>query len=216
MRTDLVIVGTGGQGREILDIVRAVVADGADLNAVGFVDDAPSRKNQERVEGQDLPVLGDVEWLVASMPRVQVVIGVGSGSARRSIDHRLASVGFDSPVLVHPTASIGSATKLGSGSCLWAGARLTTNIRAGRHVHINQNATVGHDSVLGDYVTLNPLSAVSGDVSLGEASLIGAGAVILQGRHVGAGSRIGASACVVDDVRRDTTVVGIPARQVGS
>ncbi len=94
---------------------------------------------------------------------------------------------------------------------IFAGARLTTNIKLGRHVQINQNATVGHDSLLDDYATINPMAAISGNVHVGAAGMVGAGAVILQGLSVGARARIGASACVVRDVPEDVTVKGVPA-----
>jgi sugar O-acyltransferase (sialic acid O-acetyltransferase NeuD family) len=210
--TDLVIVGTGGQGREMLDIARAEVADGAKLNLLGFIDDAPSAQSAALVEAQGLPVLGDVQWLCTSGIKAMVLIGIGSGPVRRAVDRRLQAAGFNSPVIRHPSATIGSATTLSPGSCLWAGARLTTNVRVGRHVHVNQNATVGHDTVLADYVTLNPSAAVSGSVSAAEGALVGAGAVVLQGRALGRDTIVGAAACVTRNVRDRETVVGVPAR----
>ena len=212
MTTDLVIVGTGGQGRECLDIALAMIADGASLNVVGYVDDDPSPESKALVEAMGFPILGNLEWLMSSGPRAGVIIGIGSGSVRSAIDRRFGERGLDSPVLVHPTATIGSLTSLGPGTCVWPGARLTTNVRAGRHVHINQNVTVGHDAVLGDYATLNPLAAASGAVTIGPGSTLGAGSVVLQGRQIGEGATVGASACVVRDVQNAQVVKGVPAR----
>jgi acetyltransferase-like isoleucine patch superfamily enzyme len=79
-------------------------------------------------------------------------------------------------------------------------------------VHLNQNATVGHDSVLDAFVQVNPLAAVSGDCWLGERVLIGTTAAVLQGLSVGAGATVGAGACVVRPVPGDTVVKGVPAR----
>jgi acetyltransferase-like isoleucine patch superfamily enzyme len=72
--------------------------------------------------------------------------------------------------------------------------------------------TVGHDSVLGDFVSVNPAATISGECSIDSGALIGAAAVILQGRQVGSGSVVGASACVVRDVPASATVMGVPAR----
>jgi sugar O-acyltransferase (sialic acid O-acetyltransferase NeuD family) len=212
MTTDVVIVGTGGQGRECLDILRAMNDNGSAFNVVGFVDDNPSEVNRGHVEELGYQVIGTLEEFLRAPMGAEVCIGIGNGAVRRSISARLEDANIGSPVLVHPTSSIGSRVEIGSGSVIWAGARLTTNIHVGRHVHINQNATIGHDSTLADFSTLNPLAAVSGNVGLGVAATIGAGAVVLQGITVGEETTVGAAACLTADVEPGQTVVGVPAK----
>ncbi len=93
-----------------------------------------------------------------------------------------------------------------------AGVRVTTNIHLGQHVHLNINATVGHDSSIGDFVSVNPLASISGDCVIEDEVLIGVGGVVLNGVTVGRASVVGGSACVVKDVPPGVVVKGIPAR----
>jgi len=110
------------------------------------------------------------------------------------------------------SATIGADVELGAGSVICSNVSLTTNIRLGRHVHVNLNSTIGHDSRIADFVTINPLVAVSGDVCLDEDVTMGTHSSILQGLHVGTRSFVGAGAVVTKDVAPGTTVVGVPAK----
>ncbi len=179
---------------------------------VGYVDDDPSPANVALVERRGAQVIGGTSWFASAPPETRYVIGIGSGAVRRALDERLTAAGFEAAVLVHPTASMGADVRLGAGTVVCAGVRLTTNIEIGRHVHVNLNSTVGHDARLGDYVTVNPLVAISGSTTLADEVLMGTHSAILQGLQMGARSVAGAGACVVRDVPPDVVVKGVPAR----
>jgi len=214
MPEPLVIVGAGGFGREVVELVRAINATAADSvwELRGVVDDQPSEENLRRLERTSVAYLGTTLWLAHADPSVCFVVAIGSPAVRAALVETLEGSDRKAAVLVHPDATVGSDIDLGAGTIVCAGARLTANISVGRHVHIDTNVTVGHDSVLGDFVRLNPGSAVSGDCIVGDGSLVGAGAVVINGRRVGIGSTVGASACVVRDVAERTVVKGVPAR----
>jgi UDP-3-O-[3-hydroxymyristoyl] glucosamine N-acyltransferase len=54
--------------------------------------------------------------------------------------------------------------------------------RSMRHIHVNLNATIGHDSLLESFVSINPAATISGDVHVRSRTLIGAGAIVLQSK----------------------------------
>jgi serine acetyltransferase len=53
---------------------------------------------------------------------------------------------------------------------------------------------------------------VGGSVTAGHRVLVGAGAAVREGLHLGDDVRVGAGAAVVGDVAAGLTVVGVPAR----
>ncbi len=205
---DLVVIGAGGMAREVLDVVEAINASKDAWRVVGLVAEPAPEESLLRRRGYRF--LGNLEKLRDL--DCDVVIGIGNGSVRSRIDAEVSPWGHRSATLLHPASTVGSDVQVGEGAVLLAGVRITTNIVLGRHVQINQNATVGHDCRLGDYVSLNPLAAVSGNVAIGSETTVGANAVIIEGRRVGRRCMIGAGAVVIRDVEDDQTVVGVPAK----
>jgi sugar O-acyltransferase (sialic acid O-acetyltransferase NeuD family) len=215
MATPLVVIGCGGHGREVVGIARAIngAVGGRDgWQVVGVVDERPSEANRDRLARLDVTFLGGLEWLGRAAAGTRYVIGIGDPRVRRDVACRVAGYGLRAARLVHPAATVGLDVDLADGVVVFAGARITTNVVLGRHVHVNQNATIGHDTTVGDCVTINPLVAISGDCRLESGVLVGTTAAVLQGRIVGEDATVGAGACVTRDVAPKMVVKGVPAR----
>jgi sugar O-acyltransferase (sialic acid O-acetyltransferase NeuD family) len=211
MPEPLVIVGCGGHGREVFGIVAAINAmNGKTWNVLGFVDDAPTDNNLKLLERLGARYLGPLSALAER--RTQYVIGIGDPQVRARVAATLGPAGNRAATLIHPDATVGLDNTFGDGVVVFSGARVTTNVTLHRHVHLNQNATVGHDALLGAYSQVNPLAAVSGSCVIGERVLIGTSAAVIQGLSVGDDAVIGAGACVVRDVPAGVTAKGVPAR----
>ena len=214
MSEEIVIVGAGGFGREVVDVVEAINAELREprWRVRGVVDDAPSPVNLGRLAVRGVEFLGGTEVAAAWAGEASFVVGIGSPHLRRRIAERYEKAGLEPATLVHPSVTRGFDVRVGSGSVICAGVRLTTNISLGRHVHLNLNSTVGHDTSLGDFVSVNPLASISGDCVIEDEVVIGVAGVILNGLTVGRGAVVGGSACVVKDVPPDVVVKGVPAR----
>ena len=203
-----VVIGAGGHGRELADIIRDVAFDGHPVRLLGLVDDgevdrlALARAGFRFLGGSDTVVERDVS----------AYLGLGYPEVRRSVAQRLDDSAQWGQPMIHPSARIGSGSDLGAGSVLAQRAVLTTNVTVGAHSHIGVAATVSHDSQIGDFVTICPGVTVTGSVHIGNDVFVGAGATILPGVSLGNRAVIGAGSTVTKDVADGTTVAGVPAR----
>lgn len=204
---ELVIVGTGGMGRE----AAAWVADvGRADDLLGFVDDDPDARGGT-VAG--LPVLGGTSWL-DDQADVEVVVGIGTPAVRAAVVDRLDAAGVPLATIVHPSAVVGPRVSLGTGTIVCPGAMLSCDVTVGRAAIVNYGAMVGHDGVLGDGCFVAPGVHLAGNVTIGPRADIGIGASVIQGVAIGADAVVGAGAVVIRDVAAGATVVGVPARPI--
>jgi sugar O-acyltransferase (sialic acid O-acetyltransferase NeuD family) len=212
--TPLVLIGAGGHGREVLDVVEAVNAGGADYDLVGMVADRADAALLARRGVHHLGVVDElISGSIAAVPAgAELVVAIGDPEARHALTERLSAAGWAwAAALVHPVASIGADVELGRGVVVAAGARVTTNVRIGDHAQLNVNAVVSHDCRLGAHATLSPGALVNGSVHLGLGAFLGTGSVVTPGRRVGDWAIVGAGAVVVADVPAGVTAIGVPA-----
>ncbi len=213
MTERVVVVGASGFGRECLDVLDAMVETGADLEVLGVVDDGISEVNRERLAARGVAFLGTrAEWLATDPGPVGYVLGIGSPGVRRRLVTELDAAGLRPFTAIHPSATFGARPVIGEGVVVCAGVAVSNNVRLGRYVHLNPNATIGHDADLREFVSINPAAVISGEVVVGSDTLVGAAATVLQNLAVGEGVTIGAGSVVTKDVPDGVVVKGVPGR----
>ncbi|AYB34145.1 acetyltransferase [Chryseolinea soli] len=204
----LLIYGAGGLGREVLSLARAA----GGFKPIGFLDDAIA----PRTAINDLRVLGSVEVLEAFHDPIHLILALGDPVSKAAVAQRIDPARVVFPVLKHPSVILQDeyAIQIGVGSILCAGSVLTNDIVLGKHVLLNLNCTVGHDSRIGDCSSIMPGVNIAGQVTIGEAVLVGAGANIKNRVHIGDRSKIGMGAAVIRDIGPGVTAVGVPAKVI--
>jgi UDP-perosamine 4-acetyltransferase len=205
---DVLIIGAGGHGAVVLDILRAAEV----YRPIGFIDADPAMTG--RLVG-DLPVLGPLNLLPKLRQKVRrAIVAIGDSRVRRSYAAKLAAEGFELVSAIHPTAYISPTATVGKNLVMAAGAIISTSARIGDLVLINTAAVVDHECVVGEGVHLGPGCKLAGRTHIGAGAFIGMGACVIQCLSVGEEAIVGAGAVVVRDVPDHDTVVGVPARSI--
>ena len=202
-----VILGVGGYGRLVQDILRC----DPNVQLVGFVDPDKSLHGQW-VNG--LQVLGDDSSLseLRHSGVEAAVAAIGDNHIRQRLFTALDALGFSLIGAAHPSAAIGRYVQTGRGVVIMAQAAVNVNARLGDNVVINTGASVDHDCVLMSHCHIWPGAHLAGNVTVGEYSYVGTGASVIPGITIGRNTLIGAGAAVVEDVPDNVVAFGVPAR----
>ncbi len=208
---DCVIIGAGGHGRVVLDIMQH---EGRH-EVVGFLDSNPDLHGR-LMDGVE--VLGPIQRL-ASLKDQGVrgaIVAVGHNGTRRSFGEQVQRLGHELVRAVNPSANIASNVSIGRGVEVAAGALVCAHCQIGDGVILNTGCLVDHETMIGTACHLCPGVKIAGRVTIESGAFVGIGATVIQHVRVGHDAVIGAGAVVLKDVPPMSTVVGLPAREVKS
>lgn len=208
------VYGASGFGKEVMPIVRQQYPNLPKENFI-FIDD-----NYDGIHLNGYLVVTYDDFLAYQNTHKGVVIAIANSIVREKLSAKLSSDN-----ITHLDISASNVIKLdnielGEGSLLSPFVCLTSNIKIGKFFHANLYSYVGHDCIIGDYVTFAPAVKCNGNVHIEDHAYIGTGAIIKQGTPnkplvIGKGAVVGMGAVVTKSVPAGVTVVGNPAKPLG-
>ena len=207
----LLLLGAGGHARVVAETALAT----GRFSGIAFLDDRCS--SLARLPDQQLgwPVIGP--FTAALDPQIRqkfpaALVAIGNAAVRLQWLPRLAALGYQLPVVIHPTACVSPSAQLGVGSVVFAQASIQAQAMIGSGAILNTGCSVDHDTQLGNGVHVCPGAHLAGEVQVGNRSWIGIGASVIQQICIGDNVTVGAGAVVVRDLSDGVTAVGVPAR----
>lgn len=206
---DVVIVGAGGHGRVVLDILM----QNRQHRVIGFLDSNASLHGR-RMDGK--PVLGDMSLApkLAGRGIEGAVVAIGDSGVRRAFAEELEAGGLELINAIHPSANLAHNVTLGRNLVIAAGALVCAHCQIADSVILNTGCIVDHESRIGTAVHVCPGARLAGRVVVDAGAFIGIGATVIQSVRIGSEAIVGAGAVVIQDVEPMSTVVGVPARPI--
>lgn len=206
----MVILGAGGQAKEVLDVLLQLNY----TEPILFFDNVTSDEDFPEIF-KKYPRLKTVEALREwfTLNNNSYILGIGELKPRQILrtlgNHNL---GKETSLIAQNADVSNLNTKIGDGTVIMKLAFISADTQIGKGVLINARANVHHDVTIGDYCEIAPSAIILGKVKIGESTLIGSGAIILPKVTIGDHCVIGAGAVVTKNVPDNTTVKGNPAK----
>ncbi len=206
---NLIIVGAGGIGTQIADMVDELNKYSKDWNLLGFLDDDESKQG---ISVAGYPVLGKIED-AHGFEDCSFILAVGNSKNYYIRKVILKKLGFDVKryaTIIHPDATVSKHSAIGCGSVVLAGARVMPNTRIGDHTLVLANSYIGHDCIIQDFVTVTNSACICGMTTIEDGCYVGANSSIRERIVVRKWSLIGLGAVVLEDVAPFSVIVGNP------
>lgn len=207
---NLYIVGAGGFGRELLNLILDIHAiAGPRWNIMGFLDDTEAPLAGEAC---DFSVRGTIHGYRPQSDDV-LAVGIANPAAKRKLVPMLKARGAVFESCVHPYAYLGRHNTIGEGVVIGGGFSMSVNVSLGNFVTIIGSG-VGHDVRVGDYSTISAYCNIMGRASIGEGVFVGGNVAVAPQVTVGNGAFLCVGSVVVNDVPPCAKMLGNPAREI--
>lgn len=205
MKEKIIIFGTGGHSKVILDIVTS-------LNK--YEPHAFVSLNKALSSFEGLRHLHQNNFLELGIKKG--IVAIGDNYTRHIVVKYILDKcsNFEFITLIHPSSVIGSTVEVGVGTVVMANSVINTSSIVGRHSIINTSASIDHDCRIGEFSSVGPGAILGGNVTTGHYSTICLGASIIHGINIGNDTVIGAGSLVLDNVKSNTLAYGTPCVEV--
>lgn len=185
------------------------------IEIVGFTVDNEFRNGVDYLF--NLPIYGetlDFKSLIENNIE-GVVAPIGDNNKRFEILSRANENGIYTPSIIDKSCKLGSEVTVKSGVYILQSTSIMPYVEINDYVMISQGVNIAHHTVIDKGAFVSMGCNIGAKVKVGKKSFIGIGSTVMTGvKEVGEESLVGAGAVVINDVYDGQTVVGVPARPI--
>ena len=201
--------GAGGHAGVLIDTLQ----DNKEFKIIGLIDNIKKKKAHGfRILGNDNELDNIIKKGIKN-----VFFGIaGIKNVKRNIKlyNKLESLGFNIVNIIHKSSIISKTTKMGKSIKIFPGVKVNSNVKIGKNVLLNTGCIIEHDCVIGDHAQIGPGAYLGGGVKIKKGSFIGLGARINQQLIIEENSIVGSGSVVTKNVKKNSIVAGVPARNI--
>lgn len=210
---DIAIYGAGGLGREVACLLRLINEAAPTWNLIGFFDDG---QHVGEGVGSFGPVLGGLAEVNQWPEELAVVLCFGCPSTLARIAPSITNPRISFPNIISPDFSIADKETfvIGHGNIITGSCLVTTNVTIGNFNLLNGSVVFGHDVRTADYNVFMPGVRISGEVTIGNRCIFGAGCFVKQQLAIPDGVTLSPLSPLLTRPKAESLYMGNPARRI--
>ena len=194
-KPNLILIGAGGHCHACIDVIE-LQGQYQIAGLVGMPEEMHTKHLGYSVIASD----DELPQLAKTYKFAFISVGqIRSPDSRIRLYRQAATLGFQMPVIIAPTAHVSRHATIGTGTIVMHGAIVNAGVRVGDNCIINTRALVEHGAIVEDHCHISTGAIVNGDVSIGAGSFVGSGSIIKEGVSLGKNCVVGMGLSVRHD-----------------
>jgi len=212
MSKKVIIMGGLGNGSVIAHAIADANRRGYnEYICAGFIND---RDNTSEIEG--FPVLGGLKDIPQLLEEgyyfINTIFKVGGQKERISLFERLNIPDERLATFVHPMAYVAPNVELSPGCVIMPNVSVSSGTKFGKCCRVMVGATIGHNSIIGDYSFFAANCCTGAYLKIGKAVTVSLNACIREYIEIGNYATVGMGAVVLENIGEGEIWAGNPAK----
>ncbi len=210
---DIIIIGSGGYGKEVKTVIDAINKISPTWNVTAFYDDAFTG-NVAIIDG--INCLGTIDDLISlNHEDLNLVFGIADRNVVNNVVDKFKNNNtIKFPNIIHPTVEINSGVVLGKGNVIVFGCFLSCDVILGDFNFFNTFVSIGHDTIIGNFNCLMPRTQISGYTVIGNHNFFGMNSALLQNKKIGNNNIINSYTFLTKNITNDRKYFGVPGKRI--
>lgn len=204
------IYGTGGSGRELLEMISKYDELNNRWDEIIYIDDTKEIGNCKTKKRMPFDMFSQLY----SHEKAEVAIAVGEPQYREQLGEKVQNKGYKLAIIISPKAEVSPSARLLEGVVIKDNSIVSSDAVIGENTWINSNAIIGHDVNIGKNCQISSLSLVAGRTKVGNNVYIGGAACVREDLVIGDRAILSMGAIVLKNVKDNKIVMGNPAREI--
>lgn len=204
MKKNCIVIGAGTYGQVYKEYLQS------EYSVIGYYDDDSSLHGLI-IDG--IEVKGNVQDAIENETGCAVFVPIGNNNVRVRILKEFERNGYEIPSFIHKDTIIHSSVKIGKAVYILPGTNIMPLTEIGDYTMISMGVNIAHHNVIEEGCFFSQGTNIGASMHIYKLAYVGISATLMTGvKTIGNNSLIGAGAVVIKDVPDNAVMAGVPAK----